>query len=321
MKKLITILLYFFLLNHFSEYSYSLQIDGLKKIKKRITLSYFLKTDHSIKNLNSKFELSIKVVLVDSLKIEDILLKEGIYPYDVDIYKLLYELNPQINRLDSINSHKEIILPIIKLKGKKLDSNKLLIAILDKNKQEEIIDKINYLDTISKNRLPTLKTRINELKKLKDTIIERKKFFQYDQLIDLNEGINELINLYKNNVQSIRDSNFLLQYDSNMRYLNSMNLFRYRNNIQENGKVLIEINVLDSEGKKLDGYRIFYCSPGLYPKGVHSFTALSSSIQPIKVYLPKQVFWKIWGSRKNSKTNELLIKTDDNCRFIDLLQE
>lgn len=309
----------------------------------RDRLSLYLKVDSSRKlttllNTPASVEISTQTVSVHKNdRIAFVLLKAKLEP-GLEMYELLYLLNPQIKRLDSLPDNQQLLLPVIRPVKTSLQNGQLIAIRFDEALKNQILEKTKQIvpvlsspDTTGIKSLlagadayEKFKDIVLQLDKLAAAIRERTIILSYEQLKDIDTECDVLVSVVKQSPATKPID--IVTIDKNFNeWTRSVFERKGSGSLPKNNSATVYasvIKVVDNKKVKLAGYTIYYSSPGLEGKNSYSFGESSSSTDSVKASLA-ECTWKFWAAAKGELPSDTQFKTQsiriDKNNIIELI--
>jgi hypothetical protein len=212
-------------------------------------------------------------------RVQDLLIREGIYPNDKDVYKLLYELNPNIPRLDSLGSVSVINVPSIKkIKLTLENDNEYVVIHLDDSLIKATIKAIAEFKSkvlgsefeatkrkfVDSNDYELLVSIGEKLEKFRSSMVNRSISFPYDVLLGINAECTLAVQILKlgqvGRPQLLNLSK--INYNLSSVALRIFDIKSVTGTVPPAGTVYVRVEVIDNRNKPQTGYTVCYSFPG-----------------------------------------------------------
>lgn len=258
--------------------------------KSELTVYRFNRTSRAISEPLSpeRYRISYELVTVDE-PIEFILEKRKIYSNDVDVYNLLYELNPQIKKIGTLDNGIRLSVPKIELIDINLIPDEILILRLDEKLKNRLTELASKLQPLIADSQKSKSNAFGYLSLITSAIQTHSKLISHDNLIDILYESEELSKLDPGALKRIKEiETYLSERSSDLRDIKS------GNEPPDSYNVPVKVSVFKRGGKNpQQGYRVFYIGYVLYPNGLPHPISKTAPI-PLEDFIPEGT-WRVWA--------------------------
>lgn len=280
-------------------------------------------------------KLSTKTIIIKpGQRIEKILATEKINPMDKDVFSILYDLNPDVVRLDSLQVSTSIVIPTLAFIKRPLLANQLLsIRLDDKIKRSILVKNSILLDSLAdkdsmrrevvvkklfdnEETYDLYKESVTLFNQISTAIGERTTLINHEQLQDIDAVGSFLTKLIQSKASP--PTKELARIPLVRADLKTWALYfieqKANGSLPKDNRIEVFFT-LKKNGTSTpikEGYRVFYCAPGLLPDGAHSLGEVGSNIS----HKIPQANWAFWA-KKTPVSNNYPPDTEKIEIFID----